>query len=80
VFSLPSLPAMLVNMYSLKIGTQGDCELVDTQTLSIVWNEIDVSVCVQIPARLTLKFSTWQSVFKTSLCFVISLLCIAYSF
>jgi hypothetical protein len=55
--SLPSPPAILVNMYTLKIGTQGDCESFDVQTLSQVWNEINMSVCIQIPVRLTLKFS-----------------------
>ena len=75
---LLSPPTMLVNMYTHRIGTQGDCESVDMQTLSRVWCEINVSVCIQIPMRLTLKFSMWQSVFDTSLCPAISLLCIAY--
>jgi hypothetical protein len=55
--SLPSPPTMLVNMYTLKIGTQGDRESVDMQILSSVWIKINISVCIQIPVRLTLKFS-----------------------
>jgi hypothetical protein len=45
VSSLSPPPAMLVNMYTFKIGSQGDCESVDMQTLSIVWDEINVCVC-----------------------------------
>jgi hypothetical protein len=31
-------------MYTLKSGTEGDCESLDMQTLSSVGNEINVSV------------------------------------